>query len=378
VYQIRDQLSRDSKIYIFTLSVNFSVRDPQTSVKIERLRERGIFVVNSNYKPFGLLMILRLAWITARLIFFCFTKRITVIHAWCTPAGAIGYILSLFTCISLIVDSFEPHAESMVESGTWKKNGIAFRLLFFLERLQLKRAAEVICATEEMINYSQKIYGVRKSRYFVKPTCVDLNLFDPSRFEKTDLNRMRNDVSCVYVGKFGGIYLEKEVFDFFKVAHTHWNGRFRVILLSNHSDEEIRSYCNASGYPYTAIEKKSVSHQEVPGYLASADFGICPVKPLPSKRFCTPIKNGEYWAMGLPVVITKDISVDSEIIEKNNIGYVLHELNGAEYLNAVKKIGTLIRQKELQQRIRTIARQNRDFKLSELVYKTIYALDSAY
>jgi uncharacterized protein YaiI (UPF0178 family) len=82
--------------------------------------------------------------------------------------------------------------------------------------------------------------------------------------------------------------------------------------------------------------------------------------------------------MGLPVVITKDISVDSEIIEKNNIGYVLHELNGAEYLNAVKKIGTLIRQKELQQRIRTIARQNRDFKLSELVYKTIYALDSAY
>jgi len=106
--------------------------------------------------------------------------------------------------------------------------------------------------------------------------------------------------------------------------------------------------------------------------MALGTFAICPVKPSPSKEFCAPIKNGEYWAMGLPVVIKKNISIDSKIISENNIGYVLDSTTKNEYLNAVKKIDELIKVKELKKRIRKIAVHERNFNDSRKIYESIY------
>src|SRR4030066_244618 len=72
------------------------------------------------------------------------------IHAWCTPAGILGYILSKTTGVPLIIDSYEPHAEAMVENGTWGKSSWSFKLLFFFEKLQSKHAQTVISAVEKM------------------------------------------------------------------------------------------------------------------------------------------------------------------------------------------------------------------------------------
>jgi glycosyltransferase involved in cell wall biosynthesis len=108
--------------------------------------------------------------------------------------------------------------------------------------------------------------------------------------------------------------------------------------------------------------------------MAAADFGLTPVKPVKTKRYCTPIKDGEYWAMGLPVVITKDISDDSEIIKANDIGYVLHELSTAEYLLALNKINELLQgdKLNLQLKIRAVAKKYRNFDLAHSIYSTIY------
>ena len=58
------------------------------------------------------------------------------------------------------------------------------------------------------------------------------------------------------------------------------------------------------------IESLFVPYNQITDYYQIADFAINPVKPVPSKRYCTSIKDGEYWGMGLPVVITKNISDD--------------------------------------------------------------------
>jgi hypothetical protein len=76
--------------------------------------------------------------------------------------------------------------------------------------------------------------------------------------------------------------------------------------------------------------KRFAPHQQVAGILNAADFAICPVKPIPSKRYCSPIKNREYWATGLPVVITNHISTDSELIALKNVGAVWKRLDQAE------------------------------------------------
>ena len=77
--------------------------------------------------------------------------------------------------------------------------------------------------------------------------------------------------------------------------------------------------------------------------------------------------------MGLPVVITKDISDDSSIIKEENIGYVLKELTLPEYTNACKKIETLINNKdEINKRIRNVAIKYRSYSIANEIYRNVY------
>ena len=110
--------------------------------------------------------------------------------------------------------------------------------------------------------------------------------------------------------------------------------------------------------------------------MGLGDFGITPVKPIPTKRYCSPIKDGEYWALGLPVIITKDISDDSSIIESENIGAVLRELNVEEYKKAIDKIEIFLREgSSLSTRIFAVAKKYRSFEIAEKVYNKVYAVD---
>lgn len=374
IKQIKNVLPAGSKVFLVTLTPSFENYKGEYTRQKSLLEKENIFLLDYAYKPFGWQMLFRFPFIFLSILCSMIGKNIRSLHAWCTPGGAIAYILSVLTCKPLILDSFEPHAESMVETGTWKKESFAYRLLFRLEKLQLKRAKHVICAADGMIAYSQKTYGIIKSSYFVKPACVDLQLF--RKQEKNDKlvpEVQPGSIVCVYAGKFGGIYLEQEVFDFFKTAHSHWGNKFRVLLLTNHSQEEISAFCKTSGLNPGVVTHRFVKHENVPAYMSLGDFGICPVKPVPTKEFCTPIKNGEYWAMGLPVVITKNISSDSQLIATENIGYVLNDLSIGEYLQAVKKISVLLEDKSLAAKIRAIAERERNYTMAETIYRKIYA-----
>jgi hypothetical protein len=185
---------------------------------------------------------------------------------------------------------------------------------------------------------------------------------------------LENKIVGVYAGKFSGIYLDTQFFDWLKVAIAHWGDRFRLLLLTGHTEEEIKSYCIKAGIATDSIIQKFVPHYEVPIYLGLADFAITPVRPVPTKRYCTPIKDGEYWAMGLPVIITKDISDDSDIIERHEIGYVLPELTETQYQLSLKKIDELILDKTLSVKIKGIANQYRSFDIAKEVYKKVYGL----
>ena len=305
-------------------------------------------------------------------------EKIDVIHCWCTPAGMIGYILSLLTGRPLIIDSYEPHAETMVENGVWKKNGLVYHLLFFFEKRLTKRAKYLIATTEGMKSYAKEKYHFYGNNIFVKPACVNLTLFSEANLKNNILVeelKLQDKIVGVYAGKFGGIYLAEDIFDFLKVAENYWGDKFRALILSAHTKLEIENYASKSEVNPKTIIHRFVAHHEIPNYIGLGDFGITPVKPIPTKRYCTPIKDGEYWALGLPVVITKDISDDSDIIKNNKIGSVIEELNEAAYLKAIKEIDNLLSKnsrEEIYHKIRPIAEKYRNFKIAEKIYAAIY------
>lgn len=330
------------------------------------------------YQPVGrkgVIMWIRTLWMLKRLIH---REKIETLHCWCTPAGMIGYILSKLTGRKLIIDSYEPHAEAMVENGSWKRDGRLFRLLFRFEKLQSKRAVALIAATEGMRDYALKKYGVSTGSFYVKPACVDLELFSFSNRKKPELLHelgLENKLICVYAGKFGGIYLDREVFAFFAAAQQFWGDRFHALLLTNHDHLEVENWCRETNFDSSAMTLRFVRHQDIADYMGLADFGITPVKPVPTKRYCTPIKNGEYWALGLPVVTTPGISDDSEIIAANKIGCILAELSPDGYAKTLAELNELLEAYTIEahyQRIRPIAERYRNFESARAIYRELY------
>ncbi len=302
-------------------------------------------------------------------------EEITFLHNWCTPAGI--YTLPLYkkNLHQLVLDSFEPHAEAMVENGEWKRFGIKFKLLFYIEKQLAKKAHHVIFAAQGMQDYVKEKFRINLTKYFIKPACVDLIKFSPTIERNNNLMNafgLNEKIVAVYAGKFGGIYLDKEVFDFFEACFSHWGNSFKALILTQQNKSDVEELMLGKKMLHENIVIKSVSFSEIENYLALADFAICPVKPVPTKHYCSPIKNGEYWAMGLPVVITKNISTDSELIEKNNCGYVLKELTHSEYKNAIEKINVLLNEKNHKSKIRELAETQRNFNLAQAVYSQIY------
>jgi hypothetical protein len=330
------------------------------------------------YRSFGMGGVGMLFGLSWRLSGLVRRYRVDTVHAWCTPAGMIGHIVSVLTGRPLIIDSYEPHAEAMVENGTWKRGGIAHRVLFLFERLQTRRAKVLIAATDGMRDYSALKYGPTSARWFTKPACVDTDRFsehDIKRPEKLRALGLENRIVALYAGKLGGIYLKQEVFDLFRAAHDHWGDAFRVLLLTPHPIAELEPLMAKAGLDKGLFTVLSVPHSEVPELMGLADLAVTPVKPVPTKRYCTPVKDGEYWALGLPVIITEGISDDSGIIREHGIGSVLESLDRKGYEKAVREVAALLAgssRRELYERIRPIAVKYRGFDRAKRIYQEIY------
>ncbi|MDQ3048359.1 MAG: glycosyltransferase [Bacteroidota bacterium] len=149
--------------------------------------EGNIEFLSLSYIPFGAKAGIKWISYLLKLRKLIADKKITTIHCWCTPAGMIGYLLSKITGCRLIIDSYEPHAEAMVENGEWKRNSAAFRILYYFEKLQTHNASYLIATTEGMKEYAAKTFGYKGLNFFTKPACVDLQLFSDLNIKKDEL-----------------------------------------------------------------------------------------------------------------------------------------------------------------------------------------------
>ncbi len=377
--RILSGVATNATIYLFCLNKKPLTREEEATVQ-QQLAPHRICLLWFHYSHFGIKMILKFGWLIPYLCYTVFSKGIGEVYAWCTTAGSIGYLVSKLTGRPLILESYEPHAEAMVENGYWHKGHPGYRILSFFEKKQAQRASWIIAANSGMRDYVSRRYNynIPKEIFFAKPACVDLIQFKPDSAVRNsvrkELGYTNEHVVCLYAGKFGGIYLEKETFDFYKAAYDHWGPRFRILLLTNQSNDYILEKADKAGVPASIIRTLFVAHPDVPRFMQAGDFAICPVKPVPTKRYCTPVKDGEYWAMGLPVVITNNISDDSAIIRENGIGAVLEELNTKNYAAAVQQINQLLSQDKqiLMDRIRVIAERHRNYQIAGEIYKQFY------
>lgn len=290
---------------------------------------------------------------------------------------ALGYRLSVSTGRPLILDSYEPHADSMVENGTWSEEGLAYRRLLWLETRQSRRARTAIGLTSSMRDYAFRRYGASFDQFLVKPACVDLKAFDPAAHEsgarREELGWSKKVVG-VYTGKLGGIYFSDELFALVRAAWDLWGDRFRLLLMTDTSEEVVLTHLRRIGVPPEVVRTSFEPHERVAAGLALADFAVNPVKPVPSKRHCTSIKDTEYWAISL--LLPAGISDDSELVVSHRAGAVVEEFSVEGWGAGLWVIDDMLRTEPRADRtapIRALAADQRSFKMAEAVYKSLYS-----
>lgn len=306
----------------------------------------------------------------------CRKENIDLIIARGAPSGALALKVSQRNSLPFTVESYEPHAEYMRETGTWRKYDPRY---IFQKRWEeeLERGAQALMPVSGSYKDFLIHKGLSASRIDVAPCCVDLSLFNYDKLSSDSFRRLlgiQDRICGVYAGKFGGIYYDKESFRIFKMAEEFYKGRFYLIILSSDDKRYIEKELESVKFDMRNVLIKKVNHGEVPKYLNAADFGFTLIKPKPTNLYCSPIKSGEYLAMGLPALMTSGVGDDHHILLKENAGVVFSDPGNEEQMNdCFKGIENILAEKDIKERLRALAHKYKSFSIVEEIYYRRYS-----
>ena len=134
--------------------------------------------------------------------------------------------------------------------------------------------------------------------------------------------------------------------------------------------KEQNSNLKKQGIDLTRVFIDSVPHAEVANYLSASDFAFATIKPTPTRLYCCPVKNGEYWANGIPILLEDGIGDDSDIIKNEGGGVIFdhhNPIDGFDRLSTMMKVG----RPQLANKIYLIAERHRREELMKEAYQMI-------
>ncbi len=318
-----------------------------------------------------------LTWGVLRAIYLINKHRLRAIYSEGFPGAVIGYFVCKLTGLPHLVHTFEPHVDYMLEASVWQPKDWEARLLKYYQPKVAAAASHIFTATQGMVDLLQT-QGV-SAKITRLPSCVDPGFYF---FDQTKRNQIRNklriqnELVILYMGKFGGMYMDEEMFNFFRRFEEKGGDSCRFIILTPEPIEDIQQKVLKTAINVGYYTVTNASREEVPGYLSAADFGLTAVRQFPSKRYCSPIKDGEYWACELPILIFKGISDDFLLTEEKNLGFVLEDTSLGAYDQAIEQVFVLHADQEYNKLVRKKCREfvieDRSIGYAREIYNDIF------
>lgn len=279
-------------------------------------------------------------------------KRPDIIHARTFIGGLIG-----MTVAPLLGAKFIYHAEGFypdeeVDNGVWQAGSAPHRVAKFLEQQLYARADGIIVLSERARRIVADLPAVarRNTPVTVVPSCVNLTRFGchlPPAPAPGETLRL------VYSGNVGKRYILDQVGRFVAVAAQMERVHFRI--LTRVEPDLVASMLSGSGLPQQLWSMASVSYEAMPEELARQHVGLHFLRQGLAEHGGSPTKIGEYWAAGLPVVVTPNAGDTDEIIRRERVGVIVREHSEAEYRRAFGELQSLLADHALADRCRRVA-----------------------
>lgn len=366
---LRGLSARGARITLLSFEKRVDRRRPgRESALRDELKARGIRWVALTYhrRP----ALLSTAWHVAvglvRAWDIVLREHIQVVHARSDVAGLVAFVLKRWCGARFLFDMRGFWADERAEAGAWPADGLLYRAAKRLERVLLEEADEVVTLTEQARMTVESWLGGRCPPVTVIPTCVDLARFAaPAR-----RGAPGNAPVFIYAGSVAPWYLPSELFRFIRQALGRFPGA-RLIVLTREREAALRSL-QGSGLSAERVTVASAEPAEVPRWLSQAHAGLAFYRPGFSRRGTCPTKIGEYLAMGLPVVVNREVGDVEDVIGASNVGAVLPECSEAAYDRALDGLERLWADPALPVRCRQVAESKFSLALGVERYGAIY------
>ena len=270
-----------------------------------------------------------------------------------TVAGSFACLIAKLLGLRYYGYQFEPHSEFMRDCQVWPTSSVAYRGLHYIEGLTSRYADILSTGTRHMM--ARLAAEGSQARTYLLPSCVDDKRF---QFSPSGRSRVRtryglSDAQPVvlYLGKFGGIYYDDEIGAFFAVMRQQ-QPTLHLLIVTPDPVSRITGMLHLAGLPSDSFTVTRCAYEEVPEYISAADFGLVAVPPLPSQRFRSPIKVGEYLCCGLPYLVCRGVSEDDVVAQRDGVGVVVDDFSPVEARRASPQIAAFLAEDKLILRAR--------------------------
>jgi glycosyltransferase involved in cell wall biosynthesis len=245
----------------------------------------------------------------------------------------------------------------------------------------MRGADLTICISQAMKKWALQTYDVTPERILVIPCFCDCahGVAEARHRDeiRCSLNFSRDDFVVTYSGSMLGWQLSTRAL---RILHLLAKAGANVCFLglTMHASS-LHRRLTETGFPKDRTRVLTVSHREVAKYLAAADLGILGRSLFEGRtvvnEVSSPIKFGEYLAVGTPVVLSEGVGDFSELTVRERVGVVLpcacDDATAISLLNS-HVTAYLGDTKGFRARCQNVAQQNLDLR------SWVRALASAY
>lgn len=280
-------------------------------------------------------------------------SRPDIIHARTFVGGLIGLVLAPILRTKLIFHNEGFFPDEQVDGGVWKQDSVIHRTFKFLEQRIYAAADGIIALSQRAKSEIEAFPAVTRKHtpVVVAPSSTDLQHFQPAN---TTPSLHEAGLRLIYIGSVGRRYWLDKIGKFVAIAAEEM-GNVHLRVLSRMEKSFVASMLAAGGLSESDWSYDSIPYAAVPAQLAQQHAGLFFLSQGLSEHGCSPTKIGEYWACGLPVITTPNVSDTDDIIRRERVGVVVEAHTEEAYRRAVRELLGLLADPELSQRCRRAA-----------------------
>ena len=373
---------KNNKVFVFSMEKENNLKNKKKKI-LNSFISQNINWKYSNYilglGKFGnFISYLKLFFLCFHLVIF---KNINVIHGRGHIPSLFGLLTKILFKNKLIFDCRGFWVDERVDNKALNLSNYFDRIIYkvnkYFEFKIFKYSDKIVCLTNKAkIEILKIIKDKKEEDIYVIPCCSDYNYFNIEHKKNNNktirkkLNIPSDSIVFTYSGSLGGVYLIDEMITFFN-EYYKINKNIYFLIITNNIEiiqKKILDYnkkINSQKFIFINLDR-----EQMPKYLSVTNIFLSFIMNTYARKAMSPTKISECLALGIPIIINKNIGDTEEIISYCNAGLAF-DINEKNYSKKIiNEIPNLIQLDE--KNISYKSKKILDIKIAKIKYNKIY------